>query len=161
MNSANVPRCKLDSFQCLSLSQVVNAFSNPINQEHAWALMYQGVSCFLKLSGRHSTTSSSVCYLVRGMGDIMISKEGFVHPNTFIMDEGREFMTSMATGIAELGVAVYDALDWSLSRDVSVERNLSLDLENALDVMTSADDVEVLDEGIGEEEVLLEIYRRV
>jgi len=161
MNSANVPRCKLDSFQCLSLSQVVNAFSNPINQEHAWALVYQGVTCFLRLSGRQSTTSSSVCYLVRGMGDIMISKEGFVHPNTFIMDEGREFMTSMATGIAELGVAVYDALDWSLSKDVSVERNLSLELENALDVMTSADDVEVLDEGIGEEEVISRLCEKV
>ena len=43
----------------------------------------------------------------------------------------------MATGVAELGVAVYDALEWTLSAE----------LENVLDVMT---DLEILDEGIGE-----------
>merc|ERR1719370_2295762 len=59
-------------------------------------------------------------------------------------------MTSLATGVAELGVAIYEALDWSMSQDVYVERTLSPELENVFDVMTSADDIELLDEGIGE-----------
>ena len=58
-------------------------------------------------------------------------------------------MTSMATGVAELGVAIYEALDWSVSRK-TLERNLSPELENVFDIMTSADDIELLDEGIGE-----------
>merc|ERR1712179_452362 len=83
--------------------------------------------------------------------DIKMSKEGSIHLNTFTMCEGsRVTMTSLATGVAELGVAIYEALDWSMKQDVSVERTLSLELENVFDVMTSADDIELLDEGIGE-----------
>ena len=78
-----------------------------------------------------------------------MSKEGTIHINTFTSGEGsRVSMTSMATGVAELGVAIYEALDWSMSQDVSVERILSPELENVIDVMTSADDdIELLGEG--------------
>ena len=64
-------------------------------------------------------------------------------------------MTILATGVAELGVVVYDALEFSVVKDSSMERKLSSELENALDVVTSADDVdpESLDEGFGEEDV--------
>ena len=48
-------------------------------------------------------------------------------------------MTNMATGVAELGVAVYDALDWSVNTDSSMERTLSPELERLLDVMTSGE----------------------
>ena len=143
--------CKLDTFQCLSLSQVVEAFCSPIKQEHAWAVIYQAVTSLLGVVGKHASSSARVCYLVRGMEDIKMSTEGSIHHNTFTLGEGnRVSMTSMATGVAELGVAIYEALDWSVSQDVSVERTLSTELENVFDVMTSADDIELLDEGIGE-----------
>jgi len=144
-------KCKLDTFQCLSLSQVVEAFCSPIKQEHAWAVIYQAVTSLLGVVGKHASSSARVCYLVRGMEDIKMTKEGFIHHNTFTLGEGnRVSMTSMATGVAELGVAIYEALDWSVSQDVSVERTLSTELENVFDVMTSADDINLLDEGIGE-----------
>jgi len=143
-------KCKLDSSQCLTLSQIVGAFCCSIKQEHAWAVIYQGVACLLGVHGRHAGSSDKTCYLVRGMEDIRISKEGPLHHTTFTMGEGRVSMTSMATGVAELGVAVYEALDWAVSEDISVERTLSPELENVLDVMTSADDMELIDEGIGE-----------
>ena len=149
---SNCNKCTLDNSSCLSLSQIVEAFCSSIQEEYAWAVIHQGVTCLLGVVGKHgSSSSASVCYLVRGMVDIRISEEGFIHPNTFTMGEGsRVSMISMATGVAELGVAVYEALDWSVSQDLSVERSLSPELENVLDVMTSADDLEQIDEGIGE-----------
>ena len=142
-------KCHLDKFQCLSLSQVVEAFCSAIKQEHAWALIYQTVTSLLTVVGKHASFGDRVCYLVRGMEDIKMSKEGTIHINTFTSGEGsRVSMTSMATGVAELGVAIYEALDWSMSQDVSVERILSPELENVIDVMTSADDdIELLGEG--------------
>ena len=147
--------CKLDSNHCLSLEQVVKAFHAPIKQEHAWAIIHQGVLSLMGVVGRP-------CFLVRGMEDILITKEGLLHTNTFTRgNHERVYMTSMATGVAELGVAVYDALDWTVSEDISVERTLSAELENVLDVMTSADDLEILDEGIGEEEVTSKLCEKV
>jgi len=129
----------------------VEALCSPIEQEHAWAVIYQGVTSLLSVVGKEASSSTRICYLVRGMEDIKMSKEGSIHLNTFTLCEGsRVTMTSMATGVAELGVAIYEALDWSVSQDVSVERNLSSELEKVFDVMTSADDIELLDEGIGE-----------
>jgi len=144
------PKCKLDTYRCLSLLQVVGAFCTSIKEEHAWALIFQGVTCLLGVVGRLAGSSSKACYLVGGMEDVRISEEGSLHHNTFTMGEGRLSMTSMATGVAELGVAIYEALDWAVSKDISVERTLSPELENVLDVMTSADDKELIDEGIGE-----------
>ena len=144
-------KCNLDKFQCLSLSEVVEAFCSPIKEEHAWAVIYQGVTSLLSVVGKEASSSTRICYLVRGMEDIKMTKEGSIHLNTFTLCEGsRVTMTSMATGVAELGVAIYEALDWSVSQDVSVERNLSSELEKVFDVMTSADDTELPDEGIGE-----------
>jgi len=57
-----------------------------------------------------------------------MSEEGSIHLNTFTIGEGSRVsmsMTSMATGVAELGVAIYEALDWSVSDDVSVERTVA------------------------------------
>jgi hypothetical protein len=71
---------------------------------------------------------------------LLISQEGLIHPNTFTRSsQNRLSMTNMATGVAELGVAVYDALDWSVNTDSSMERTLSPELERLLDVMTSGE----------------------
>jgi len=148
-------QCKLDSHGCLSLEQVVQSFHAPIKQEHGWAIIHQGVLSLLGVVGKP-------CFLVRGMEDILITKEGLINTETFTRgNHDRVSMTSMATGVAELGVAVYDALDWTVSVDISIERTLSAELENVLDVMTSADDLEILDEGIGEEEVTSKLCEKV
>ena len=33
--------CQLDSDQCLSLEQILQSFSAPISEEHAWAVIHQ------------------------------------------------------------------------------------------------------------------------
>jgi len=77
-----------------------------------------------------------------------------VHTQTFSQaGPGKKEMVSYAQGVAELGVSVYSALDYSLPEDES--RTLSGGLENVIDIMTSADqrdeEGDDADEGIGEE----------
>lgn len=152
---SNITYCKLDNFKCLCLEQVVKSYCAPIKEEHAWAIVHQGVLSILGVSGQP-------CFLVRGMVDVFISQEGLIHTNTFTRsNHDRLSMTNMATGVAELGVAVYDALDWSVTTDSSMERTLSPELESLLDVMTSGDDLDYLDEGIGEEEVASRLCEKV
>eukprot|EP00092_Neocalanus_flemingeri_P000861 GFUD01000918.1.p1 GENE.GFUD01000918.1~~GFUD01000918.1.p1 ORF type:complete len:612 (+),score=113.89 GFUD01000918.1:56-1891(+) len=150
---STVSYCRLDSSHCLSLKQVVQSFCAPIKEEHAWAVLHQGVLALLQVSDQP-------CYLVRDLEDILISNEGYLHARTFTRDDlDRLPMSNLATGVAELGVVVYEALDWAVTRDD--ERRLSAELENVLDVMTSADDLELLDEGIGEEEVASRLCEKV
>ena len=57
-------------------------------------------------------------------------------------------LISENTAVADLGVVIYDALDYSLPEDE--QRILSPELEEIIDKMTSADDKEE-DEGIVDE----------
>ena len=58
-------------------------------------------------------------------------------------------LRSESLAIADLGTAIYDALDYSLDNDE--QRTLSSSLENLIDKMTSADD-DADDEGIDDDE---------
>ena len=68
---------------------------------------------------------------------------------------------SLSTDIVELGVVVYNALDWQLPDGMS--RELSTELDQLLDMMVSADDQEQEDEGIsiGEEEMFSSLCRKI
>jgi len=99
-------------------------------------------------------TSQTTAYLVGNTSHILLTVDGLVHTQTFTQaGVGRKEMVSYAQGVAELGVSVYSALDYSLTEDES--RTLSGGLENVIDIMTSADQREEegdeADEGIGEE----------
>ena len=99
-------------------------------------------------------TSHTRAYLVGSTSHILLTVEGLVHTQTFSQaGPGKKEMISYAQGVAELGVSVYSALDYSLTEDES--RTLSGGLENVIDIMISADQREEegddADEGIGEE----------
>ena len=99
-------------------------------------------------------TSHTRAYLVGSTSHILLTVDGLVHTQTFSQaGPGKKEMISYAQGVAELGVSVYSALDYSLTEDES--RTLSGGLENVIDIMTSADQREEegddADEGIGEE----------
>ena len=57
-------------------------------------------------------------------------------------------LRSVSLALADLGSAIYDALDYSVPEDS--QRTLSSSLENLIEEMTSADDSDVDDEGIEE-----------
>jgi len=136
----------------IPLSHVLQSFSGPISEEHGWAIIHQ--SC---LSMQYMDLSSqNPYYLIKSPSHILLTVDGMVHTRSFSRREsdlGREIMVSLSQGVAELGVSVYSALDYSLSEDES--RMLSAGLDNLIDVMISADqsedDGDEADEGIGEE----------
>ena len=126
----------------LSLMFIVTTFSAPISEEQAWAILFMAVLKLTKLN-----EEKIPCYLLAGLQDLFVSSDGDVHEDCFREDSqgGKEPMQSYVTGIAEIGVAVYEALDWKLD----FERKLSSDLEQIIDLIISADDSDQQDEGIG------------
>lgn len=81
MNSPNEP-----TEDCLSLEDILGLYSQPINEEQAWAVCYQCCRTLAKaLRGRRrssaATTGASSAALPRrisGPGDVRIQKDGSV-----------------------------------------------------------------------------------
>ena len=141
----------------ISLQDVVSITNQPIKEEHAWAILYQGITKLREVS-------SGPCYLLGGLQDLLLTEDGRIHSESFtgsLSGSPRTPMNSFSTGIAELGVVVYTALDWQVPDGMC--RELSAELDQLLDMMVSADDQEQEDEGIsiGEEEMLSSLCRKI
>uniref|UniRef100_A0AAY5KDT9 KIND domain-containing protein n=1 Tax=Esox lucius TaxID=8010 RepID=A0AAY5KDT9_ESOLU len=109
-----------DGLEELSLEEILSLYSQPINEEQAWAVCYQ---CCRTLAQKHRRRNSknrgaSVGDLLRrieGPGDVRILRDGTV--------------------IESLGIMIYKALDYGL-KDCE-ERELSPPLEQLIDLMTN------------------------
>jgi len=146
--------CSLDNEGCLSLQQILHSFSAPISEEHAWAVIHQALQCLSKLLD-DLARSDTIAHVVSSTQHILINNEGKVHRNTFLPSKQsqRPKIISENKTVAELGVVIFNALDFGLKEDE--ERQLSPALENMIDLMTSADEdddlsgsVDTDDEGI-------------
>jgi len=137
---------RLDQQDCLTLAQILRSFSAPITEEHAWAVIHQAVTTLGELEGLEDQL-----YLMTEADQLLVTKDGLVHPSTFTRGGDREAMGSRVRGVVELGTVVYSALDYSLPEDE--ERNLSAGLDNVIELMVEAESEgeEGEDEGIGEE----------
>lgn len=83
---------------------------------------------------------------------ILLHKNGTVHKDTFHdkSKTGRRKPIKTENGVlADVGVAVYNALDYGMAEDQ--ERSLSLELESVIDKMVSSDSQDD-DEGLGDED---------
>uniref|UniRef100_A0A674BYD1 Spire-type actin nucleation factor 1a n=1 Tax=Salmo trutta TaxID=8032 RepID=A0A674BYD1_SALTR len=129
-----------DGSEGLSLEEILSLYSQPINEEQAWAVCYQ---CCRTLARKHrrrqsKTSGSSVGDLTRrieGPGDVRILRDGTVtlhHQDS--TDKSRPPNTSLEV-IESLGIMIYKALDYSLKE--SEERELSPPLEQLIDMMTN------------------------
>ena len=153
---------------CLNLDQIVQVFSAPITEEHAWAVLHQVSSTIQQLSLTFliQTLNSLLTILtfhddhdelrtVSSAQNILINKNGTVHETTFTARPGdrRKKIRSEKIVVADVGVAVYDALDYGIATDE--QRSLQPELEQVIEMMVSADDDlddDVEDEGLGDEE---------
>ena len=131
------------------LSRILQSFSAPISEEHGWAIIHQACVTLIQ-------ASSAPVLVVESPSQLLISDDGCIDQDSFTRPSGaRRRMTSYAQVVAELGVVVYTALDFSL--DEEEQRSLSSGLEHLIDMMTSADSdqdntQDLVDEGIGQEE---------
>ena len=56
----------------MSLKEIVTTINSPIKEEHAWAILYQGITQLREVS-------SGPCYLLGGLGDLLLTGNGTVH----------------------------------------------------------------------------------
>uniref|UniRef100_A0A8C7GNJ0 Spire type actin nucleation factor 1 n=1 Tax=Oncorhynchus kisutch TaxID=8019 RepID=A0A8C7GNJ0_ONCKI len=123
-----------DGAEDLSLEEILSLYSQPINEEQAWAVCYQ---CCRTLARKHrrrnsQTSGSSVGDLTRrieGPGDVRILRDGTVQLHH------QDSAGKQHNVIESLGIMIYKALDYSLKE--SEERELSPPLEQLIDMMTN------------------------
>ncbi|KAM6224685.1 protein spire homolog 2 [Rhynchocyon petersi] len=130
----------------LSLEEVLKAYEQPINEEQAWAVCFQGCRGLRGAPGSRR---------IRDTADILLRRDGSVgarpapgaqEPMTMVMSPA----SSEAQMVQSLGFAIYRALDWGL--DESEERELSPQLERLIDLMANSDSEDSscgADEGYG------------
>ncbi|MEJ1284256.1 spire type actin nucleation factor 2 [Cricetulus griseus] len=140
----------------LSLEEVLKVYEQPINEEQAWAVCFQGCR---GLRGEPGGVRR-----IRDTADILLRRDGSVgarlepgkaqwsgwgcgrgggraaaegtrapEPTTMVVPPA----SSEAQMVQSLGFAIYRALDWGL--DESEERELSPQLEKLIDLMANSD----------------------
>jgi len=131
----------------VTLKDVVSTLGAPIQEEHAWALIFQSLTKMLEVT---QEKMEAKCYLVKRLEELVITPDGEIHEDSFLRKEdnvARDEMTHLGAGIADLAVVVYDALEWELQLD-GFARQLGQDLEDLITRMADGDDPEEQDEGI-------------
>uniref|UniRef100_A0A673KIB9 Protein spire homolog 1 n=1 Tax=Sinocyclocheilus rhinocerous TaxID=307959 RepID=A0A673KIB9_9TELE len=116
----------------LCLEEILTLYSQPINEEQAWAVCYQCCR-WLTQKQRRKETGGSPPGRIAGPGDVRIRKDGTV-----------KLYQQSSTGnhniIESLGIMIYKALDYGLKEHE--ERELSPPLEQLIDLMTNMADTE-------------------
>jgi len=161
MNSSMTPKfpvLSLDANGCVTLSSVLGSFTAAINEEQAWALVYQSLSCARNVLRNPATRD--LCCVASSPCQIKIHQDGCVHEESFLHSSMSEVPESRGFGnnkcpsefkiISHIGRIIFQSLDYEIPEDA--ERLLSPELNELLDSMTSADESgdrpETDDEGI-------------
>ncbi|KAF3840199.1 hypothetical protein F7725_018916 [Dissostichus mawsoni] len=143
-NTMNSPE-EAGAIEALSLEEILRLYSQPINEEQAWAVCYQ---CCRTLAKEHrdrrsssaaAAASSAASMRISGAGDVRIQKDGSVR----VDHQGCEgkFNPCTTTEVIEsLGIMIYKALDYGLKENE--ERELSPPLEQLIDLMTNMAEAE-------------------
>ncbi|KTG02678.1 hypothetical protein cypCar_00042838 [Cyprinus carpio] len=123
----------------LSLDEILHLYKQPINEEQAWAVCYQCCRSF-----REDSQGSSGSAASGGAEHVRIYKDGSVRFHSGDRSGVRNPSRSSTQAIESLGIMIYKALDYGLKENE--ERELSLPLEQLIDLMTNVANAES-DEG--------------
>uniref|UniRef100_A0A3B3DVS9 Spire-type actin nucleation factor 2 n=1 Tax=Oryzias melastigma TaxID=30732 RepID=A0A3B3DVS9_ORYME len=111
----------------LSLEEVLKSYEQPVNEEQAWAVVYQ---CCSGLRAPQSPPGRLL--RVKDPSSLLLYRDGTVA----LRRNGRTAEPSPSEQLVQsLGVAIYQALDWGL--DDSEERELSPQLERLIEKMVA------------------------
>uniref|UniRef100_A0A8D0CUV8 Spire type actin nucleation factor 1 n=1 Tax=Sander lucioperca TaxID=283035 RepID=A0A8D0CUV8_SANLU len=116
----------------LSLEKILALYSQPINEEQAWAVCYQ---CCRTLAKGHRTSPSAAPRRISGPGDVRIQKDG-----SMMLFSSEPTNHTPGKVIESLGIMIYKALDYGLKENE--ERELSPPLEQLIDLMTNMAEAE-------------------
>ncbi|XP_052345748.1 protein spire homolog 1-like isoform X2 [Oncorhynchus keta] len=128
----------------LSLEEILMLYSQPINEEQAWAVCYQ---CCINLAQGHRRNSGPAAGAsvvdtpkrIEGSRDVRIQKDGAVKLQYEGCD-GKSIPATSTEVIESLGIMIYKALDYGLKENE--ERELSPPLEQLIDLMTNMGEAE-------------------
>ncbi|XP_055075930.2 protein spire homolog 1 isoform X5 [Misgurnus anguillicaudatus] len=123
----------------MSLQEILTLYSQPINEEQAWAVCYQCCR-WLTQKRRRKETGVSPPGRIAGPEDVRIQKDGTVK---LYQQSGpdKPITPSTSTEIIEsLGIMIYKALDYGLKEHE--ERELSPPLEQLIYLMTNIAETE-------------------
>uniref|UniRef100_A0A3P9JAA4 Spire type actin nucleation factor 1 n=1 Tax=Oryzias latipes TaxID=8090 RepID=A0A3P9JAA4_ORYLA len=124
----------------LPLEEILQLYSQPINEEQAWAVCYQ---CCRTLATGHPDRRSAAAAggspaaaprRISGPRDVRIQRDGSVRMD-YQDCEGKHSPCTRAEVIESLGIMIYKALDYGLKENE--ERELSPPLEQLIDLMTN------------------------
>ncbi|XP_013861251.1 protein spire homolog 1 isoform X2 [Austrofundulus limnaeus] len=146
LNTGDVDADGGDESEDVCLDEILTLYSQPINEEQAWAVCYQ---CCRTLAQKHrrkgsakSAGASAVDWprRIEGPGNVKISRDGTV---TLHFEDSTDNYKSACTSlevIDSLGIMIYKALDYGLKENE--ERELSPPLERLIDLMTNMEEKE-------------------
>ncbi|XP_050993349.1 protein spire homolog 1 isoform X3 [Labeo rohita] len=123
----------------LCLEEILTLYSQPINEEQAWAVCYQCCR-WLTQKQRRKETGGSPPERIAGPGDVRIRKDGTVKLYQQSSPDKHTPPSSSIEIIESLGIMIYKALDYGLKEHE--ERELSPPLEQLIDLMTNMADTE-------------------
>ncbi|XP_059365733.1 protein spire homolog 1-like isoform X1 [Carassius carassius] len=123
----------------LCLEEILTLYSQPINEEQAWAVCYQCCR-WLTQKQRRKETGGSPPGRIAGPGDVRIRKDGTVQLYQQSSTDKLIPPSSSIEIIESLGIMIYKALDYGLKEHE--ERELSPPLEQLIDLMTNMADTE-------------------
>ncbi|XP_039594889.1 protein spire homolog 1-like isoform X2 [Polypterus senegalus] len=118
----------------LSLAEILELYSQPINEEQAWAVCFQ--CCKALLQGSR-TGRPGGAERIEGATSVIIRKDGtvLVRDGQDDAEKSRPSQQTEAGVIESLGITIYKALDYGLGNNE--ERELSPPLEQLIDCMTN------------------------
>ncbi|XP_015213485.2 protein spire homolog 1 isoform X5 [Lepisosteus oculatus] len=122
----------------LSLEEILKLYSQPINEEQAWAVCYQ--CCRTLAQGFRGSSAGARgegrAWRIEGAADVRICKDGAVRLHHRQGGSGKPTSPCSASEVIEsLGIMIYKALDYGLK--ANEERELSPTLEQLIDRMTN------------------------
>ncbi|XP_062866433.1 protein spire homolog 1 isoform X2 [Trichomycterus rosablanca] len=132
----------------LCLEEILTLYSQPINEEQAWAVCYQCCQFLVQFKHRRRNKKKqnieisgvNVARRIEGPGDVRINKDGTVtiHPRN---NTDKHTQPNSSTEVIEsLGIMIYKALDYGLKDNE--ERELSPPLEQLINLMTNMAETE-------------------
>lgn len=74
----------LDSNECLNLAVIIDSFSGPIKEEHAWAIIFECCQCLQKLTSASGEENLGPLFFVSSLAQVFIHKDGRIHESTFL-----------------------------------------------------------------------------
>ncbi|KAF1381606.1 hypothetical protein PFLUV_G00155710 [Perca fluviatilis] len=145
LNTGEVNMDCSDGAAEVSLEEILKLYSQPINEEQAWAVCYQCCRTLAQKSRRKSSKSagaSAVDYprRIEGPGDVKIGRDGTVKLHFEDRTDKYQPAPTSLEVIDSLGVMIYKALDFGLKENE--ERELSPPLERLIDMMTNTEETE-------------------